>query len=178
MKTATTLKQILLDETETVYDATEKLFRKVSDSELSWKPATGTNWMTMGQLLMHCASYGCGKAVEGFVTGTWDFSEEESSDGNAVDHFPPAEAMPRVESVEQALNLLAADRKLSLRCLADVKETDLMAKLLAAPWGGPEQTLFRHLSFMIDHLIQHKGQLFYYLKLMGKDVNTIDLWGT
>lgn len=40
MNAETTLKQLLLEETETVYAVTEKLFRKVSDSELSWKPAT------------------------------------------------------------------------------------------------------------------------------------------
>jgi len=46
-----------------------------------------------------------------------------------------------------------------------------------SPWGGPEVTLFQHLYHMIGHLGQHKAQLFYYLKLMGKDVNTGDLWG-
>jgi hypothetical protein len=133
--------------------------------------------MTMNQLLMHCARYGCGKAVQGFVTGAWDFSQEgEPGDDTAVDHLPPAEALPCVASVEQALKLLAADRKLSLQYLGEVKETELLAKRLAAPWGGPEQTLFQQLSFMIDHLIQHKGQLFYYLKLMGKEVNTVDRW--
>jgi hypothetical protein len=30
---------------------------------------------------------------------------------------------------------------------------------------------------MIRHLAQHKGQLFYYLKLMGRDVDSSDLWG-
>jgi len=30
---------------------------------------------------------------------------------------------------------------------------------------------------MIQHLNQHKGQLFYYLKLQGKPVSTPDLWG-
>jgi hypothetical protein len=30
---------------------------------------------------------------------------------------------------------------------------------------------------MVGHLNQHKGQLFYYLKLQGKDVNTMHLWG-
>jgi hypothetical protein len=29
----------------------------------------------------------------------------------------------------------------------------------------------------IHHLQQHKGQLFYYLKLQGKPVNTEHLWG-
>lgn len=45
-----------------------------------------------------------------------------------------------------------------------------------APWGGPERTLFQHCYEMIWHLGQHKGQLFYYLKIQGKDVNTIHLW--
>jgi len=30
---------------------------------------------------------------------------------------------------------------------------------------------------MVNHLNQHKGQLFYYLKLQGKAVNTMHLWG-
>ena len=30
---------------------------------------------------------------------------------------------------------------------------------------------------MIGHLTQHKAQLFYYLKLQGKPVNTMHLWG-
>jgi hypothetical protein len=30
---------------------------------------------------------------------------------------------------------------------------------------------------MTQHLERHKSQLFYYLKLQGKKVNTVDLWG-
>jgi len=30
---------------------------------------------------------------------------------------------------------------------------------------------------MVSHLNAHKSQLFYYLKLMGKDVNTAHMWG-
>lgn len=37
-------------------------------------------------------------------------------------------------------------------------------------------TLFQQISHMIGHLGQHKGQLFYYLKLQGKDVNTMTLY--
>jgi uncharacterized damage-inducible protein DinB len=48
---------------------------------------------------------------------------------------------------------------------------------LLAPWGGPGASLFQHLLHMVAHLAQHKGQLFYYLKLMGKDLKTGDLWG-
>lgn len=178
MKTRITLMDVLLEEAEVTYAITEKLFRRVADSELSWKPTTGKNWMTVGQLLMHCASFGCGKAVQGFVKGDWGTPEGiKPEDLDAEQHVPPAAALPSVESVEQALELLANDRKLALQCIGEVEEAKLLAERLTAPWGGPEFSLFQHLLLMIAHLAQHKGQLFYYLKLMGKDLNTGDLWG-
>ena len=178
MKTSTTLKQILLEDTKTTYLITEDLFRKVADNELGWKPATGQNWMTTGQLLMHCANFGCGKAVRGFVKGEWDAPEgTEPEDVDAMQHVPAASALPSVTSVEHALELLAIDRRLSLRCIREAKETELLRKRFVAPWGGPRLLLFQHLMLMVAHLAQHKGQLFYYLKLMGKDVSTSDLWG-
>jgi len=127
---------------------------------------------------MHCANYGCGKAVQGFVRGDWGLPEGQDPEGaDATRHVPPEAALPSVTSVEQALDLLANDRMLALRCIREAEENELLVKKLAAPWGGPELTLFQHLLLMIAHLAQHKGQLFYYLKLMGKDVNTSDLWG-
>ena len=173
-----TLTDVLLHEAEVTYDITEKLFCRVVDRDLSWRPATGKNWMTVGQLLMHCASFGCGKAIQGFVKGDWGLpAGSRLEDLRAEQHVPPVAALPSVESVEQALILLARDRDLTLGCIAETKEAELLTKTLAAPWGGQEMTLFQHLLQMIAHLGQHKGQLFYYLKLMGKDVNTSDLWG-
>jgi len=64
----------------------------------------------------------------------------------------------------------------ALRCIAQAGEDALLTRRAVAPWGGPEATLFEHLLHMIAHLAQHKGQLYYYLKLMGRDVNTADLW--
>lgn len=178
METVMTLKQVLLAEAEAVYAITEKLFRRVTDEDLSWQPITGKNWMSVGQLLMHCASFGCGKAIQGFVTGDWGMATGmDSDDLKSAQHIPPAVALPSVESVEQALQLLANDRILALRCLREVEESDLLARKFAAPWGGCEATLFQHLLQMIAHLAQHKGQLFYYLKLMGHDIDTCDLWG-
>lgn len=174
-----TLTQVLMEEAEATYAITEQLFRRVADEELSWAPAAGKNWMTMGQLLMHCASFGCGKAIQGFVRGDWGLPEGTRIEHMTIqDHVPPAAALPSVASVKQALELLAQDRTLAMSCLAEADEGDLMGKKLAAPWGGPEFFLFRHLLHMIAHLSQHKGQLFYYLKLMGKDLSTADLWGS
>lgn len=169
-----TLTQVLLSEAAATYDISERLFRRVGDDELPWTPSTGKSWMSVGQLLMHCASYGCGKAIQGFVTGDWGSGAADSTE---QDHVPPSEALPGVTSVRQALELLAVDRGLAMRCIQAAGEADLLARHVAAPWGGSETCLFQQLLRMIAHLTQHKGQLFYYLKLMGKDVTTADLWG-
>jgi uncharacterized damage-inducible protein DinB len=172
------LNDMLLREAEDTYLITGKLFRRVTDNELSWKPATGKNWMTIGQLMMHCASFGCGKAIQGFVKGDWGLPEgTRLEDLAAENHLPLAAELPSVESVEQAVRLLKDDRDLALSCIAEANDGELLGKTFPAPWGGPELPLFHHLLRMIAHLAQHKGQLFYYLKLMGKQVDTKDLWG-
>jgi hypothetical protein len=173
-----TLKDILSNEAITTYKITEGLFHLVSDNELSWTPPTGKNWMTVGQLMMHCASFGCGKAIQGFVKGDWGLPEGIKIENlSKENHVPPPSELPCVESVEQASELLYKDKELALSCIVEVDESKLLDGAFAAPWGGPELPLFQHLLHMIAHLNQHKGQLFYYLKLMGKNVSTKDLWG-
>jgi hypothetical protein len=173
-----TLSEVLIEEAEAAYTIAESLFRRVADDELSWIPATGKTWMTMGQLLMHCASFSCGKAIQGFVKGDWGLPEGiRVQDLPPVDHVPPVATLPSVQTVDQALELLAEDRSLALSCIAEAGEKNLMNWRSRAPWGGPEASLFQHLLHMVAHLAQHKGQLFYYLKLMGKDLKTGDLWG-
>lgn len=172
------LKDILTAEAENTYSTTEKLFRHVSDAELGWSPPLGKNWMTTGQLLMHCAGFGCGKAVKGFLKDDWGLPDGPSMDDlSSVDHNPPPSVLPCVVSVQQALDLLAEDKELALCCIAEADESKFLGAAFTAPWGGPELCLFQHLQLMIDHLNQHKGQLFYYLKMMGKNVSTPDLWG-
>jgi uncharacterized damage-inducible protein DinB len=172
-KGTTTLAKVLLNEAEITYAIAERLFRRVSDEHLGWAPAAGRSWMTVGQLLMHCASFGCGKAIHGFVSGDWGSA---AGDPTEQDHVPPVDALPSVKSVRQGLELLAEDRELTLRSIRAAGEQNLLERSVAAPWGGPEMPLFQQLLRMIAHLAQHKGQLFYYLKLMGQDVKTGDLW--
>jgi hypothetical protein len=173
----TTLTDVLLDEARTTYAVTEKLFRRVRDADLDWKPAAaGTEWMTTAQLLMHCACFGCGKGAHGFVTGDWGPELAEYGEAGTHPQLPTAAELPAVGSVAEALRLLEADRTLTLDAIAQADASELLAGPLPAPWGGPPLTLFQHVLHMIAHLAQHKGQLFYYLKLMGRDVCTADLW--
>ncbi len=171
------LLEILRQEAELTYGVTEALMRRVEPGTLDWRPPTGQNWMTVGQLLKHCAE-ACGAGIKAFLTDDWGLPEGvRFEDLRPEEVLPPASALPAVTSVDEALRLLAEDRQVALRHLAEANEAELLTSRRAAPWGGPELTLFQHLLSMVAHLRQHKGQLFYYLKLMGHDVSTPDLWG-
>ncbi|MCA8916580.1 MAG: DinB family protein, partial [Planctomycetes bacterium] len=159
---------------ENTYRAAESLFKLVDNDKLDWKPATGKNWMTTGQLLKHCTS-ACGGVSRGFVTGDW--SGAGGGDSDEGGGMPTAEKMPTVASVDEALKLLAADKDVALKTFAEAGEERLANEKVSAPWGGPPVALYHHLNDMVGHLGQHKAQLFYYLKLQGKDVNTMHLWG-
>ena len=157
-----------------MYRVTEALFDLVDD--LDWKPSTGENWMTTGQLLRHCGD-ACGTALRGFIEGDWRMPDgQDLEDMPPEDQIPSAEHMPTVDSVDEARRILAEDRELAMNLLSKVDDDRLLGERSAPPWGGPERTLFQHCNEMIWHLGQHKGQLFYYLKLQGKPVNTYHLW--
>lgn len=81
----------------------------MADEGLSCRPVTGQKRMTVGQLLMHCASFGFGKAIQGLVRGEWGLPDGCSvEDWDAAQHVPPAASLlPTVESVAQARQLLA-----------------------------------------------------------------------
>ncbi len=171
-----TLTEILKQEGEQMYDVAEALFRMVDADGLDWKPATGSNWMTTGQLMLHCAT-ACGSMYKGYLANDWSLPEGFEYPEGAESGLLPAESLPSVDSVDQALKLLHDDRATMKKHLKDVEEDELLSKSFAAPWGGPEMSLFQHLFMSIWHLGQHKGQLFYYLKLQGKKVDTHSLWG-
>jgi hypothetical protein len=165
--------EILKEEALAMYRAAEGLFRRVED--LEWKPESGQNWMSTGQLLRHCTE-ACGMTIRGFVEEGWGVpaGAEIPEDGESM--LPGVEDLPSVGSVDEALERLARDRDVCMEVLSRVDEARLLTERSRPPWGGPEVTLFQHCLSMIWHLGQHKGQLFYYLKLQGQEVATWDLW--
>jgi uncharacterized damage-inducible protein DinB len=170
--------QFLRGEIESTYTTTERLLDRVDPSTLDWKPASGCNWMTVGQLLKHI-SEGCGSGFRAFVTGDWGLPEGvKIEDLKPEEMLPPAEKLPRIESVEEARKRLSEDKATALKTLDEVPESELENRMLAAPWApGVERSLGGHFFQMVQHLDRHKGQLYYYLKLQGQPVNTGDLWG-
>ncbi|MDX1395990.1 MAG: DinB family protein [Gemmatimonadota bacterium] len=167
--------ELLRSELEAAYHATEGLIGLV-DGDLDWKPQPENNWMSMGQLLMHITN-ACGATFKGFVTGDWGMPEGMDPENMPEDAMlPPAEAMPSVESVAQARELLTADKRLAIEMLEQAASR--MDEPTPAPWAPDHPSpLGQQLLGMINHLTLHKSQLYYYLKLQGKPVNTYTLFG-
>jgi hypothetical protein len=143
----------------------------VDEGKLSWKPSTGGNWMTTGQLLRHMTD-ACGMTFKGFVTGDWGMPEGmDPSSMSPEDMLPPAEKMPTIGSVAEAKKLLEEDRKLALAVLQQSGESNLATKTAPAPWDPSDMKLGHRLLQMVGHLNQHKGQLSL-SEAAGKPVNT------
>lgn len=174
--------ELLKKEVAATYQVTEGLIDLVREDDFGWKPPLGENWMTVGQLLMHITD-ACGACFRGFVTGEWG-APEGAGDGPPPDDaapegmFPPAERYPSVESIAKARELLAADKALAYRMIDEAGEEGLATRRVTAPWNPAEEYFLGHrLLQMTQHLGLHKSQLFYYLKLLGRPVNTTHLWG-
>jgi hypothetical protein len=170
-------KELLTRQTEQAYKVVIHLAGLCCDSELNWKPENENNWMTTAQLLYHTANSG-GKPMKGFASGSWTSHEHIDSDKEkSKKMMPPAAAMTGVSSIDEALRLIDADKKLALETIAMVSEEDLASKPAHAPWDPEPVILGIRLLEMLEHLNQHKAQLFYYLKLQNKPVGTFDLYG-
>ena len=103
--------QLLKEEVESSYASAAKLMEKVDADGLAWKPATGSNWMTVGQLLKHLTD-ACGMGCKGFVTGDWGVpAGAEMKDLPPEEMLPPAEKLPAVASVEEAGRRSARTRR-------------------------------------------------------------------
>ena len=81
--------ELLTFEIEDTFKVTDDLLDLVDENQLDWKPATGENWMTVGQLLRHLTD-ACGAPIRGFCTGDWGMPE-----GVDVGDMSDDEMLPR-----------------------------------------------------------------------------------
>lgn len=164
---------LLRAELEPAYASSARLMKLARDLPLDWKPARENNWMTLGQLLKHL-SEACGAPIHGFVSGDWGMPVEAMTPEAML---PSAEKMPAASSVDEALADLAADKQTAIRAIKMSAAKNLFDRPTTAPWDPTPRPLGQYMLEMIEHMIVHKAQLFYYLKLQGKPVNTMDMYG-
>ena len=146
------------------YRPAESLLKMVPADKLDWKP--GPTFMSMGQLICHLSG-GVGSELRMLITGNWPKPEE-------MEAAMQQGKMPTC-NVQEALANLEKDKSVLREVLAGVTEKDFKNKILSVPWGWKSKTERMALDFR-EHFINHKMQLFTYLKLLGFPVNTNTLY--
>ena len=151
----------LLPEFDHETNTTRRLLERVPENELAWAPHAKS--MSLGQLAGHLAS------VVGWGLATLTASE-----------FDLATAPPPAAPASKSALLAQYDEAVSATRDALVGKTD--AELLA-PWAlkqgthtmftMPKAAVWR--SFVLNHLIHHRGQLSVYLRL--RDVAVPSIYG-
>ncbi len=149
---------------ESICRPTAKLISMAPAGKLDWKPAKG-DYMNLGQLLHHLST--CPGAFVAAVNNA----------------FPPADAFQKFvrEDLKNTKTPEVAGREVSRgwdeakAALTGVSPADFQARMVAVPWGSP-MPLWRTCLGMAEHWVNHKYQLFFYLKLLGEPVNTMTLY--
>jgi uncharacterized damage-inducible protein DinB len=158
------IKDSLLPEYDHELGTTRRVLERVPEAEFGWKPHDKS--MTLGQLAGHVAN------IPYWLTATlaassYDFAVPDPNRGT-----------DKPESRDALLRDFDARVKTARAALANASDAELMA-----PWSlkNGDQTIFTLpraaavRSFVMNHLIHHRGQLSVYLRL--KDVPVPSIYG-
>ncbi len=146
-------------------ERTEHLLGLLPPDRLDWTPSIRDSWSTakvLGHLL---------ECLAGFCAVLAAVNPERLAHFSRLREMPVNHACSLAEAVNRsALYRSHIDEGFELLCDADLVR--LMPTVFVRD-GEPVLTL---LLGNLEHLINHKHQLFTYLKLMGVDVGTRDLY--
>lgn len=150
-------------------ERTEHLVNMAPMERLAWRPKMAGNQappIDLGHLLGHLLSCLAGFCAALHAAFPSELREMEELRGLAVEHScAPEEARGRIEIYARHI----------AKGLALCSDEDLGRKIrtIFVPEG---ETLLTILLGNLEHLTNHKYQLFFYLKLLGVSVGTADLY--
>jgi hypothetical protein len=147
-------------------DRTSHLIAMLPPDKLDWRPAGLPNSFTLGYLLGHlleCTAGICAVLHKTFPEKLDHFLQLRSQ---PVNHScTPSEALTRVSAYSCYIEE-------GFRCFSD---SDL-SRVVPSYFAPEGETVLTLLLGNLEHLINHKYQLFFYLKLIGIKVGSPDLY--
>ncbi len=150
-------------------ERTEHLVSLAPPDRLAWRPETGGKQaapIDLGRLLGHLLSCLAGLCAALHAAFPSELREMEELRELTVDHScGPVETRARMESYSRHI----------AKGLAHCTEENLGSRIPTVFVPGGE-TLLTILLGNLEHLTNHKYQLFFYLKLLGVNVGTPDLY--
>jgi hypothetical protein len=161
---STELTSRLLEKVKQQIDLAIKLIALVPVDRLEWQPAPDT--FQVGHLLGHLL-----EACAGFCAALYRFKPTELA------HFAQLRGLPvnHFCNVEEATTRMQAYRQHIREGFALLNDNDLAHRIptVFVPAGEAALTI---LLANLEHFINHKHQLFFYLKLLGVAVETANLY--
>ena len=152
---------------EGIYKAARGLIQITPEDKLDFKPKEGL--MTIAQVLMHLTTC-MGASLSPALNDSWPEMPEE-------DMLPPAEKMPKSNSPAEALKAIDQDWELMKQELEKITDGEFNQNKVNVPWMPFPMTITDYMMQAMQHLSNHRMQLYTWLKLSGEDLNTSHLYG-
>jgi uncharacterized damage-inducible protein DinB len=143
---------------------TEQMFRLIPADRLEWKPTD--NAFTLGQQIAHLSG-ALGVYAHGIASGDWGFKSMR-------ERFVQNRHTP-IMQVEDAIHLLNENQEEFRRVVGALSEEDFSTGEVDSPQLG-RVPRWRLAMLAVEHHINHKAEIFMYLKFMGIAVNTGNLY--
>ena len=156
-----TIVEALLPEFDREMGLTRRLLERVPDAHLDWKPHPRS--MTLGRLVEHLAQLPEWAALTLTQTGT--------DMGAPANHVPPATRAAVLTLFDQ--NVSKARAALSGRTDAELMAPWTLTAQGKEVFTMPKATVLR--TFVLNHLVHHRGQLTVYLRL--QDIALPSIYG-
>ncbi len=153
--------------TEGIYRATRGLIRLTPDQKLDYKPQEGL--MTVAQVLKHVAS-ALGASLSMAINNSWPVISGE-------DMLPAADKLPKSASAAEALQEIDRDWELLKQEIEKITDGEFTLNKIDVPWMPSPMTIEEFMMQAMEHLSNHRMQLFTWLKLSGEALNTGHLYG-
>jgi hypothetical protein len=144
---------------------TEPLFRLVPVDRKDWKPTEGS--FTAGQLMYHMA-YALKFNADGIQRNEWAMP--------TLRHVFIANRRTPNADIPECIELYKENSKLFLDIFLGMSEAEFRSGELDTLQLGRTQK-WRMSLFALEHHLNHKAELFMYLKLMGVNVTSKELYG-
>jgi len=142
---------------------TRRLLERTPAEQAGWKPHEKS--MSLGRLALHLGE------IPGWGTATMTLTEFDMSPPGGAPYAPPV-----FESVAQLLAMYDANVAAARAALAAASDADMMVGWSLKNAGHTVFTLPRIAvlrSFVLSHLIHHRGQYSVYLRMTGVAVPSI-----
>jgi uncharacterized damage-inducible protein DinB len=147
-----------------VMKPTEGLFRLIPVEKIDWKPTE--NSFTLGQQIAHMSG-AIGVYAHGIARGEWGFKSMR-------ERFVQNRYTPSL-TVEEAIQLFTASCAEFRTAVGSLSEEDFAHGEVDTPQLG-RVPRWRIAVLALEHHINHKAEVFMYLKLLGVKVNTSHLY--